>query len=104
MGSGADGNVGWSRTAQDTAEAAFPSDVTEPERRPFLDRPVGFVTVRWAFVFIGAIVGVIVEGVVSLATFSDSFGILAVYLAPLGALVGGLVVGLVLLVSRRDRS
>lgn len=84
----------------------------EAERLPFLDRPVGYATMRWALVVIGIIFGAIVGPVVTLlaAPEDDSFdGGLAragafVLGIPIGALVGGVVTGLITgLIVRRAR-
>jgi hypothetical protein len=62
--------VGWSRAGQDAAEAELPDvEPEEPERVPFLDRRVGYVTYRWAVVplggALGALVGLFVGGLVT---------------------------------------
>ena len=93
--------VGWGRAAHDAADSAFPD--VEPKEPLFLDRPVGFVTYRWMLVVVGAIVGALMGwAVVVLVTPPDQEldftrgGIVLFIGLPAGALVGGVVTGLIL--------
>jgi hypothetical protein len=93
---------GWSRRAQDALEADVPPvEPLEPERLPFLDRPLGYVTVRWAVVVGGMFVGAVVAVAVVESAVSDTFGFFIAPAGLIGALLGGLATGLVLYLRER---
>jgi hypothetical protein len=97
MGSEPDSRFVWSRAGQDALDAELLSrEPVEPRPIPFLERPVGNVTVRWVVVlvafFFGGIVGLAVGGAIwSDEPFSQFF---VVPLAFASAVVAGLVTGL----------
>jgi hypothetical protein len=102
--------VGWSRAAQDAADAAAasleleegkPPVELEREPPPFLNRPVGYGNYSSVLVVFGGVVGAIV-GVLPVWGTSDSFvGRPSVYL---GFGVGCLTIALVLAIVRLKSS
>jgi hypothetical protein len=101
---GEDAPVGWSRVAQDLAEAESPA-VEPASSTPvdLLNRRVGYVTVRWAVVVFGAIGGAVIGVLVAHATVGreDPFGrvVMSLAYAGVGFLVGGVVGGLSLVAA-----
>jgi hypothetical protein len=94
---------GWSRTAQDSLDDDLASDLPPPGYA-FLDRPVGYVSMRWVVVLVGALVGLIVGVIVADLTIAPEpqTDILANFeqtlVAVAGFILGALVAGLVLVV------
>jgi hypothetical protein len=101
--------VGWSRAAQDAAEAESPPvDFVDDEPRPFLDRPVGmYVTSRWIVVFLGGVLGAIVGFIVSLLALPsqwwDATSSLFTF-APAGFVFGCLATALILQLKSSSRA
>ena len=103
---------GWSRSGQDAAEARWkPADDGEPEQPRFLDRPVGYVTVRWAIVALGLLFGSLggFAGATLIPDASapepfDDFGLEFAFWTPVGGAIGALTTALVVAAYSRKSS